>query len=162
MEGIFRPGGFVGDPHVHPFQEERFDVLAGTAGFRVGQEQIHRRPGEQITIPAGQAHTFWNACEGEMRVMTEFRPALASTGPFYESCFGLARDGKGGTNGLPSIWQIALQVEEFGDHVRLASPPWPLQRAIFALLRPIARLLGYRRLDYTVSEESSLTLTPAR
>jgi hypothetical protein len=46
---------------------------------------------------------------------------------------------------------MALQVDEFADHVRLARPPWWLQRLIFTLLRPLARLLGYQRLDYSVS-----------
>jgi mannose-6-phosphate isomerase-like protein (cupin superfamily) len=145
MEGIFRPGGFAGVLHVHPFQEERFAVTQGTAGFRVSSKQLQLGPGETIVVPAGRPHTFWNGGADEMRVVMEFRPALAAaTGRFYEVYFGLAQAGKAGKNGLPSIWQIALQAEEFGDHARLARPPWVVQRAIFALLKPIARLLGYR------------------
>lgn len=145
MEGIFRPGGFAGPVHVHPLQEERFAVTQGTAGFRVGRRRLELGPGEEIVIPTGKPHTFWNAGPDEMRVVMEFRPALVSTGPFYEFYFGLAQAGKAGKNGLPSIWQIALQAEEFADHVRLVSPPWAVQRLFFAVLKPIARLLGYRR-----------------
>jgi quercetin dioxygenase-like cupin family protein len=143
-EGIFRPGGFAGAPHVHPLQEERFEVTRGIARFQVGRKQVRLGPGEALVLPAGQVHTFWNAGPEEMRVMMEFRPDLPSTARFYRFYFGLARAGKARKNGLPSIWQIALQAEEFADHVRLASPPWWLQRAVFAVLRPIARLLGYR------------------
>lgn len=144
-EGIFRPGGFAGAPHVHPLQEERFEVTEGIAGFRVGRKRMRLSAGEALVVPAGRAHTFWNAGPGEMRVTMEFRPDLPSTARFYAFYFGLARAGMAGKDGLPSIWQIALQAEEFADHVRLARPPWGLQRALFAVLRPIARLRGYRR-----------------
>jgi mannose-6-phosphate isomerase-like protein (cupin superfamily) len=145
MEGIFRPGGFAGPVHVHPFQEERFAVTQGTAGFKVGGKRLQLGPGERIVVPAGRPHTFWNAGTDEMRVEMEFRPALAAaTGQFYEFYFGLAQAGMAGKNGLPSIWQIALQAEQFSDHVRLVSPPWAVQRMTFAILKPIARLLGYR------------------
>jgi hypothetical protein len=30
------------------------------------------------------------------------------------------------------------------DEFRLASPPWPVQRALFAVLAPAGGLLGYR------------------
>ena len=148
-EGIFRPGGFAGVLHYHPFQKERFEVMEGTACFKVGHKQVQLGPGETIVVPTGQRHTFWNAGQDEMRVIFEFRPALPATVRFYEFYFGLARVGKARKNGLPSIWQIALQVDEFADHVRMANPPWWIQRVIFALLRPVALLIGYRRLDFT-------------
>ena len=145
MEGIFRPGGFAGVLHVHPRQEERFAVTQGTAAFTVGGQQLQLGPGETIVVPAGHSHTFWNAGADEMRVVMEFRPALAAvTGRFYEFYFGLAQAGLAGKNGLPNIWQVALQAKEFSDHARLARPPWAMQRALFAVLKPIARLLGYR------------------
>ncbi len=153
-EGIFRPGGFAGALHVHPCQEERFVVTQGTAGFTIGGEQVRVGPGKEIVIPAGRAHTFWNAGSEEMRVIFAFRPALASTARFYEFYFGLAQAGHAKKDGLPSLWQIALQAAEFADHVRLARPPWCLQRIIFALLRPIAHLLGYRCLVYAGPDAS--------
>lgn len=143
-EGIFRPGGFAGPPHVHPVQEERFTVTQGTAGFKVGSKQVRLGPNETIMIAAGQPHTFWNDGPDQMSVVMEFRPALASTGRFYEFFFGMARAGLVGKDGMPSIWQVVLQSEEFADHVRLVSPPWAIQRFAFTLLKPIARLLGYR------------------
>jgi len=148
-EGIFKPGGFAGVLHLHPFQEERFEVIQGTVGFKIGHNSVQLGPGEKMVVPAGQPHTFWNAGQDEMRVIFEFRPSLPSTARFYEFYFGVARAGKARKNGLPSIWQIALQVDEFADHVRMARPPWWFQRVIFSLLRPVARLLGYRRLDFT-------------
>ncbi len=145
-EGIFQPGGFAGPLHLHPFQEERFEVTQGTAGFKVGGKQLQLNPGEAIVVPAGKKHTFWNAGSSQTHVVMEFRPALPSTRRFYEYFFGMAQAGLTGKDGMPNMWRIALQANEFSDHVRLASPPWMVQRAVFALLRPIARLLGYKPL----------------
>lgn len=40
--------------------------------------------------------------------------------------------------------QLAVMVPFFGDEMRLTSPSWAVQRAVFALLAPVGRLLGYR------------------
>jgi hypothetical protein len=40
-----------------------------------------------------------------------------------------------------SGWVIT---EEYADVFRLASPPWPIQRLLLAVLAPLGRLLGYR------------------
>lgn len=145
FEARFRAGGFAGPPHVHPRQQERFEVLAGRAGFRLGSRELELRAGRSLTIAAGEAHTYWNAGEGELRIINEFTPALACTRGFYEFYFGMARAGRAGKDGLPNLWQIALNAEAFADHVRLAKPSWMVQRLLFAVLRPGARLLGYRR-----------------
>jgi hypothetical protein len=38
---------------------------------------------------------------------------------------------------------VAAIASEYADEFRLASPPWPVQRALFAALAPVGRLLGY-------------------
>ena len=45
FETIVQPGGFVAAAHVHPFQTERFEVLAGTLGdaARQGEGRAPRR-----------------------------------------------------------------------------------------------------------------------
>ena len=40
VETIVRPDGFVAAAHVHPHQTERFEVLEGRLGLRVGAEEI--------------------------------------------------------------------------------------------------------------------------
>ena len=62
--------------HVHPRQEERFQVLSGTFGVRVGDEQRSLGRGERLVVPAGTPHGWWNDTEEDVRVMAELRPAL--------------------------------------------------------------------------------------
>ena len=70
-----RPGRRTGE-HVHPAMEERWEVLEGTAAFRVGGEERLGRPGDVVVAPPGVPHVAWNAGEGPVRVRIEMRPAL--------------------------------------------------------------------------------------
>jgi len=55
-------GGRVpGWRHVHPLQEERFEVVEGTMRFRLGRERVTAGPGEVIVVPAGVPQDFANA-----------------------------------------------------------------------------------------------------
>ena len=129
--------------HVHPFQESGAEVISGSLRFRVGGEERSVKAGESITIPASTPHHFWNDGEEEAHSMQWFRPAL-NIDRFFESYFGLAQDGKLNDNGSPSLFQLAVMVPYFGDEIRMSSPPWNVQRAIFGLLAPFGRLLDYR------------------
>ena len=76
-----------------------------------------------------------------MRV--EMRPA-ARFEVLMLNLFGLAQDGKTNARGLPNLLQLALLAREFSDVIRFTRPPPILQGLLFAVLAPIARLLGFR------------------
>jgi hypothetical protein len=40
---------------------------------------------------------------------------------------------------------MAILGPRFAREIRVTTPPWLVQRVTFALLAPLARLLGYRR-----------------
>jgi len=141
--------------HVHPLQEERFVVIRGRVEFVMGTRKIVCIPGESVVVPAGVRHTFKNAADGESEMFGEYRPGLPEhSRRFFEVYFGLARAGLTDLKGLPSIWQIAVEMPTMSDHVRLASPPWAAQRLVLALLRPIARLMGYRPFEVAQSNSA--------
>ena len=71
--------GFVAAAHVHPQQEERFVILRGTLGFRLGQEKMVAGPGQKVTVPAGTAHKFWNAGDDEAHFVCEVRRRFSSS-----------------------------------------------------------------------------------
>lgn len=139
-----RPGAAVAAEHRHIQQEERFRVDAGRIGLAVeGTERIVEL-GEEVTVPAGVAHRWWNEGHEEAKVRVELRPAL-DTQTFFETFFGLARDGKTNSKGIPGILQIAVAYRDLGASCpMLVKPPAPVQRTVFAALAPIGRLLGRR------------------
>jgi quercetin dioxygenase-like cupin family protein len=143
FETFVQPHGFVAAAHVHPKQEERFEIVSGTLGLKVGSEEIVAVPGETITIPAGTPHRFSNAGDDEVRFRCEVRPALQFE-QLLETMFALAADGKTNKKGLPNPLRLAVIARAHFDVVRLPFPPAFLQRVGLTLGAPLGRLAGYR------------------
>jgi len=139
-----RPHGFVAAPHVHPYAEESFEVQSGTFTFVLDGRERTVGPGRGATVPAGKTHAWWNAGEDEGVAIVEFRPGW-KTEEFFESFFGLARDGKvNPKTGLPNVLWLASIFRAYRDFGYIARPPLFVQRAVFTPLGLAARLLGYR------------------
>lgn len=143
VETIVRPHGFVAAAHVHPLQSERFEVLEGTLGLKIGDNEVLARPGDVAVVPPGTAHRFWNAGEGEARFLCEVRPALQFES-LIETMFTLAAEGKTNHKGLPNPLRLAVIAKAHFDTVRLPFPPAILQRAAFAFAAPLGKARGYR------------------
>jgi quercetin dioxygenase-like cupin family protein len=155
IETFVKPNGFVAAAHLHPYQEERFQVLRGTVGFRVGGEEIVAGPGQRLTVPAGTAHKFWNAGEDEAHFVCEVRPALQFE-QLIETMFGLAADGKTNRKGMPNPLRLAVIAHSHFDDVRLPFPPAWMQRMGLALGAPLGRLFGYEATYVPAGAEAAL------
>jgi quercetin dioxygenase-like cupin family protein len=155
IETFVKPNGFVAAAHVHPHQEERFQVLRGTVGFRVGGEEIVAGPGQRLTVPAGTAHKFWNAGEDEAHFVCEVRPALQFE-QLIETMFGLAADGKTNRKGMPNPLRLAVIAQAHFDNVHLPFPPAWMQRMALALGAPLGRLFGYEAAYVPAGAEAAL------
>jgi mannose-6-phosphate isomerase-like protein (cupin superfamily) len=131
------PGGL----HIHPLQEERFEVVEGTMRFRMGRKKIVAGPGDVVVVPAGVKHDFANAGEEEALVRVEVRPALQME-RLFQTAVGLAQDGRTMLGGIPKPLDLALFTQEFEDEVRKAFPPRRLQRLVLAPLAWLARRRG--------------------
>jgi len=127
--------------HVHPAQESGAAVSEGMLVFEIAGVQRNVGPGESVTIPAGAAHRFWNDGETDAHAMQTFRPAL-NIAAFFETFAALAAQGKLNANGMPSTLQLAAMIPVFADEIRATAPPWPVQRALAAVLGPVARARG--------------------
>jgi mannose-6-phosphate isomerase-like protein (cupin superfamily) len=143
-ELTMQPGDYVVRSHVHPTQEERFVVLEGCWGWKRGRESGVADEGEAVAIPPGVPHRQWNAGDVPVRVRQEHRPALAAAEVFFETYYGLSRDGKLTKKGDPNTLQAAVLLPEVGGFIRPTSPPLFMQDPLFALLAAIARRRGYR------------------
>jgi quercetin dioxygenase-like cupin family protein len=143
VETIVEQDGFVAAAHVHPFQTERFDILHGTVGFRVGSQITKAEAGETLVVPPGTAHRFWNAGEEQARFLLEVRPGLQFES-LIETMFTLAVEGKTNRRGLPNPFRLAVIAAAHFDTVRLPFPPVALQRAALAVGAPLGRLAGYQ------------------
>src|SRR5262245_11913632 len=142
LETIVRPHGYVAAAHVHPYQTERFEVLAGVLGLRIGDDELLAGPGDVAVVPAGAPHRFWNAGEEETRFLCEVRPALQFES-LIETMFTLAAQGKTNRKGMPNPLRLAVIAKAHVDTVRLPFPPTAVQRAGLTVGAPLGKLLGY-------------------
>lgn len=136
------PDGAVPGAHVHPEQEERFEVVEGTMTFRMGMKKIVAGPGEVVTVPAGKVHAFKNAGEDTARVRVQVRPALQME-KLFETTVALAEDGRTTGKGMPKPLDLALFVREFQREVKAPFPPAPVVRAMLAPLAWMAARKGH-------------------
>jgi quercetin dioxygenase-like cupin family protein len=156
IETFVQPNGFVAAAHVHPSQEERFEVRRGSVGFKIGRKKIVAGPGRRITVPAGTPHKFWNAGDDEAHFVCEVRPALQFES-LIETMFGLAADGRTNRKGMPNPLRLAVIANAHFDTVRLPFPPAILQRIALAAGAPLGQLLGYGATYVPAGEPAAAT-----
>jgi quercetin dioxygenase-like cupin family protein len=135
------PDGHVPGMHVHPEQEERFEVVEGRMRFKLGLKTIVAEPGDVVTVPAGKAHAFKNAGDDTARVKVEVRPALQME-RLFETSVALAEEGRTTRKGMPKPLDLALFVHEFRREVQGPFPPAAIQRLALAALAALARRRG--------------------
>lgn len=126
------------DGHVHPHQEERFEVTKGRACFLIGDREVVLEAGQVGVVPPNTVH-HWMALDGKpVHVKAQFKPAL-DTGAWFLSFHGHLE--KGDMN----LLQAAVICSEFEKGTPLPAAPAPLVwKALVKILAPIGRLLGYK------------------
>jgi mannose-6-phosphate isomerase-like protein (cupin superfamily) len=136
-------GSRVVGEHLPPGQTERFTVLEGELTVRLDGANRILREGESAEVGPGRWHDWWNAADRDARVLVEVTPG-ERFGHMIETMFGLAQLGHVDARGMPDLLQMAMIGREFADTVQFRSPPPALQKAMFAMLAPLAHVLGYR------------------
>ena len=138
-----QPRGAVAPEHRHPQIEERLRVLAGRLALRIGGQETELGPGDEAVVPAGAWHESWNAGDTPAQVIQDIEPGQRFS-HMAATAWGLANAGETDDKGMPSLLQLALMAREFSDVLVVRMPPVALQRALFAVLAPIARVRGLR------------------
>jgi mannose-6-phosphate isomerase-like protein (cupin superfamily) len=141
-EGGFVPGG----EHVHDVCTEHFDVQQGQITFLVNGEERVLGAGEQLTVPPGAWHRWWNSGAGEVRIKARVEPALRFE-EMISVLWGLCADGHTNAKGTPSPLYGALILDRYSAEIRLRKPPHALQRV---LLPPLAAVARRRGLDQVI------------
>ena len=54
IEVTVQPNGFVAAAHVHPKQDERFEILEGEIEFKLEKQTVTARPGDVVLVAAGR------------------------------------------------------------------------------------------------------------
>jgi quercetin dioxygenase-like cupin family protein len=124
--------------HVHPHQEERFEVISGAVRFQIGDREQTLTAGQTITGPSNTPHA-WSSADGkEIHMRAELRPALHTDAAFSSAQHAIA------TEGRMSLLQAAVIMSEFDGIPYPTKPPPILVQGLVKVLAPIGRLVGYK------------------
>jgi mannose-6-phosphate isomerase-like protein (cupin superfamily) len=127
--------------HVHPAQDERFEISEGELSVHMDGETHVLRAGDSLEVPRGTVHKMWNSGEVTTRASWQVRPALR-TEDFFASVHRLRESGRHGDGGMLTPLGAGVVMRAYPDEFRLPLPA-PVHRAATGLLAALARLRGY-------------------
>ena len=138
VEAEFAPGAWSG-LHVHPYQEESFELLSGTLEvFAEGRWRRLQR-GESMRVPKATVHGFRNSTDTIARAINTHDPGLRIL-EYWNGIERLVRQGKvTGMSGLRNGIYLSLLVMEFRREIVVVRPPdWFLR-----MLAGLGRIFGF-------------------
>lgn len=139
--------------HVHDEWSETFEIVEGSAAYRLGGEEFAAEAGDTVVMPPGVPHVHpWNVGPREMcyRQINDFGradpTAVDDVIGVFATLNGLAMEGRVGGRGLPrNPLQFAATLRTLVRHGGYdAAVPRGVQRLLAGSLGRFAEALGYR------------------
>lgn len=131
--------------HIHGSFPENFIVAEGTLSLLVGGEKKLLRAGESMLVPPGTPHRPFNETDSRVIVRGPLTPEYGIPerfSVFLTQAYGFFDESESNSQ-MP---KVLLQMSRFSPKydLWLAAPPIFLQKTVFFVIGPTARLLGYR------------------
>jgi mannose-6-phosphate isomerase-like protein (cupin superfamily) len=92
LEAEWTPGSVEPPAHLHPLQDEHFEVLEGELNVVIGGERRVLAAGDVLDIPRGLAHRMWNAADDTARATWRVTPRLKTEEMFRTIASGGVED----------------------------------------------------------------------
>ena len=145
VELVLEPRAPGPPEHIHTSFAENFIVAEGTLSLLVNGEKKLLRAGESLMVTPGTPHKPFNETDSPVVIRGPLTPEYGMPERFtvfLTQAYGFFDESE--SNGRPP--KALLQMSRFSPKydVWLAGQPFPLQKAVFFVIGPTARLLGYR------------------
>ena len=159
---ISQEGGFVstqldmnpfsqGPPlHIHRKSDETFVALDKPVSLIVNKEVVVLAPGERITAPAGKPHKMFNDTDEPVSMILTDMPVQKLV--YLKQLYGFMNESPDNIKMNRALLQLSVISPHF-DSDMSEGPPVFVQNSLFFLLRPMARLLGYKSYNEKYSVE---------
>ena len=131
--------------HIHTTFAERFIVAEGEVSLLVGGQTMVLRAGDEFLVEPGVAHKPFNATGAKAIVLGPETPAYGlprDFAVFLTQAYGFFDESPANGGPLRALPQMSRFSPRYDSW--LGGPPVPLQRGVYWVLGPIARVLGYR------------------
>jgi quercetin dioxygenase-like cupin family protein len=143
VEVVLSAGG--GNPlHYHDDFAEEFTCLEGELSIQVGNQIYRLKPGESATAPARSKHRFFNQSSQRCRFQCRITPGCPGFEQFLQITYGLARDGKANSQGVPkNPFEMGYLIMSSGTYLAGA----------MAVLQPLMNWLGRRAIKKGIAAD---------
>src|SRR6266487_1700648 len=138
---VFKPGGSRVPPHRHLLQDETYQVVSGTVTYMLDGKVHEAKAGTTFTLPKGVIHEHYTVGPEDAVSIQTMTPAL-DFDVIVENLFGLGSEGRG-VNPIDALMQGLVWIRKMKGPFYLALPI-SFQRALAAVVTPVAYLFGYR------------------
>lgn len=115
VEARYLPEGSPPPAHLHPEQDEHFEVLEGEIAVRVEGAEARFAAGEELDVPRAAVHQIWNPASAPARVRWVTSPAGRT-----EAWFRVLDSIFAAPPGAPPKVDFAELLEEYADVFRIA------------------------------------------
>jgi mannose-6-phosphate isomerase-like protein (cupin superfamily) len=133
VEAAWGPGGSPPPPHLHPAQDEHFEVKSGQLLAVLDGQKRTLAPGDTLDIPRGTVHKMWNPGAVETTASWSTKPALR-TADWFRAIDRITNGGKR----KPPLPPLAKAITAYSDEFRPLVRPKQLQPFVRVLFRALA------------------------
>jgi mannose-6-phosphate isomerase-like protein (cupin superfamily) len=138
--------------HFHPYFDEQFEIIAGSAHYIVGTVEQATKAGDVFVLPKRVPHVHpWNVGDDILHYRKTTlldkpeKQWLLETEEFFETLYALAQAGEIGDDGLPkNLLQKAVVAQSLQPHTYAANLPIWVQNVLVGFLAAIGRAAGYK------------------
>lgn len=144
-ELVLEPHAAGPPEHIHTTFPEKFIVHEGTLTLLVNGEKKILRAGESLLIPPGTPHKPFNETDAPTVVKGPLTAEYAipeQFGVFLTQAYGYFDESEENQRPPKALLQMSRFSPKYDSW--LAGPPVFLQKALYFVISPTARLLGYR------------------
>jgi quercetin dioxygenase-like cupin family protein len=117
VHATYAPAGSPPPRHLHPFQDERFEVLSGALTVEIHGTRRTLWAGAELEVPRGTPHRMWN---DHATVPAQVSWATSPAGRTEQ--WWAALDAAGGGAGRPPLRRMLALLREYGDVFRVDLP----------------------------------------
>lgn len=137
-DGTALPG--AGPPmHVHLLQDEFVRVESGRVGHQVlGGEPQFAGPGDEVLWKAGTVHRWWNAGDGEARMVGWCSPP--GNVEYYLAEVFRSMQANGGRQ--PGLFDAAFLTVRYRREFVMTEIPWMVRRVVLPIVCVLGHALG--------------------
>lgn len=126
--------------HIQTGWDETFRAVSGKLGLIVDGETKILAPGEEFTVERGVPHKPYNPTDEPIVCRTVMPAAFVV---YLSQVYGFIDEDERNMKPPRMIFQMAL-FNQYFDSYLAEGPPVSVQKVLNFLLRPLARLMGYR------------------